>query len=172
MTLGQRIVVFDRGRIQQIDTPLGLYQRPANRFVAGFLGSPAMNFLPGRLGRDGANLDVGAQVLRLDGAAGGLTPTAGDDGRAVVLGVRPEHVFLADDTAAPVGPSLSATLEAVEPTGPELHLILRCGPHELIARVAPRSLPAPGTPLQLRLAADHLHFFSTEPGGLRIGPVG
>jgi multiple sugar transport system ATP-binding protein len=172
MTLGQRIVVFDRGRIQQIDTPLGLYQRPANRFVAGFLGSPAMNFLPGRMDRDGANLDVGAQVLRLDGAAGVLTPTRGGEGRDVVLGVRPEHVFLADDTAALVGPSLSATLEAVEPTGPELHLILRCGAHELIARVAPRPLAALGTPLQLRLAADHLHFFSAEPGGLRIGSVG
>jgi multiple sugar transport system ATP-binding protein len=100
-----------------------------------------------------------------------LAPSPADEGRDVVLGVRPEHVFLAD-APAPVGPSLSATLEAVEPTGPELHLILRCGAHELIARVAPRSLPAPGTPLQLRLAADHLHFFSAEPGGLRIGTAG
>jgi len=109
MTLGQRIVVFDRGRIQQIDTPLRLYQQPANRFVAGFLGSPAMNFLPGRLDPDGASLDVGAQVLQLDGAAAAGAPRGGATQRDVVLGVRPEHVLLAD-SAAPVGPSLSATL--------------------------------------------------------------
>ncbi|HEX4585956.1 MAG TPA: sn-glycerol-3-phosphate ABC transporter ATP-binding protein UgpC [Burkholderiaceae bacterium] len=164
MTLGQRIVVLDRGRIQQIDTPLRLYQQPANRFVAGFLGSPAMNFLPGRLDRDGARLDIGAQVLQLDGAS----PAGGAD-RDVVLGVRPEHVLLAD-TAAPVGPSLSATLEAVEPIGPEVHLVFRCGSHQLIARVAPRPLPDAGARLQLRLAVDQLHFFSAEPDGNRIGP--
>src|SRR5215469_14194149 len=86
MTLGQRIVVFDRGRIQQIDTPLGLYQRPANRFVAGFLGSPAMNFLRGHLWRDGAilRLDIGTQVLSFDDAAG-TCPSPGEGGSDVVL---------------------------------------------------------------------------------------
>jgi multiple sugar transport system ATP-binding protein len=167
MTLGQRIVVLDRGRIQQIDTPLRLYQQPANRFVAGFLGSPAMNFLPGRLDRDGASLDIGAQILQLDGAAAASAPAGAAAGLEVVLGVRPEHVLLAD-TAAPVGPSLSATLEAIEPIGPEVHLVFRCGPHELIARSAPRPLPEPGARLQLRLAVEHLHFFSAEPEGSRI----
>jgi multiple sugar transport system ATP-binding protein len=166
MTLGQRIAVLDRGRLQQIDTPLRLYQRPANRFVAGFLGSPAMNFLPGRLDRDGRNLDVGVQILQLDGAAGAC---AGAGGGEVILGVRPEHVLLAD-AATSVGPGLIATLEAVEPTGSELHLVFRCGPHELIARTAPRPLPEPGAHLQLRLAADHLHFFSPEPDGHRLAP--
>jgi multiple sugar transport system ATP-binding protein len=172
MTLGQRIVVFDCGRIQQIDTPLRLYQRPANRFVAGFLGSPAMNFLPGRLEPDGANLslDVGSQRLRLDGAENAFMGGSVGNGRDVVLGVRPEHVFLAD-MVAPAGPSLSATLEAIEPTGAELHLIFRCGAHELIARVTPTPLPEPGALLQLRLAPDHLHFFSADAAGLRIGPV-
>ncbi|HEV3019149.1 MAG TPA: sn-glycerol-3-phosphate ABC transporter ATP-binding protein UgpC [Burkholderiaceae bacterium] len=169
MTLGQRIVVLDRGRIQQIDTPLALYQRPANRFVAGFLGSPAMNFLPGRLDRDGANLDVGVEILQLDGAGAARFHAGGAGGADVVLGVRPEHVLLAD-TAAPIGPTLAATLEAIEPIGPELHLVLRCGPHELIARVPPRPLPQPGARLQLRLAVEHLHFFSSEPEGRRIGP--
>jgi multiple sugar transport system ATP-binding protein len=74
------------------------------------------------------------------------------------------------DTAAPIGPTLDATLEAIEPIGPELHLVLRCGPHELIARVPPRPLPQPGARLQLRLAVEHLHFFSSEPEGRRIGP--
>jgi multiple sugar transport system ATP-binding protein len=171
MTLGQRIVVFDRGRIQQIDTPLTLYQRPANRFVAGFLGNPAMNFLRGRLGRDGADLDLGGQVLQLDRVV--AAPAAPDGAAAgeVVLGVRPEHVLLAD-AAGPAGPTLSATLEAIEPMGPELHLVFRCGAHELIARVALRPLPQPGAQVQLRLVADHLHFFSSDPEGRRIGPAG
>jgi len=161
MTLGQRIVVFDRGRVQQIDTPLRLYREPANRFVAGFLGSPAMNFLPGRLDRDGGRLDVGGQVVQLDGAVPG--GARGD----VVLGVRPEHLLLAD-AEAPAGPGVSATLEAIEPIGHELHLVLRCGPHELIARVAPRPLPEPGTTLTVRFAAGHLHFFSADPDGRRL----
>ena len=171
MTLGQRIVVLDHGRIQQIDTPLRLYQQPANRFVAGFLGSPAMNFLPGRLVRDGVilRLDIGAQVLSFDDAVG-VCPSVPADGSDVVLGVRPEHVLLAD-RAAPVGPSLRATLEAVEPTGSELHVVFQCGPHQLIARVAPRPLPEPGALVHLRLAADALHFFSPEPDGRRISSV-
>src|SRR5262249_25050808 len=124
-----------------------------------------------RLDRDGTNLDLGAQVLRLDGAGGVFARSAATEGGDVVLGVRPEHVFL-ESPAAPVGPSLSATLEAVEPTGAEVHLILRCGAHEVIARVAPRPLPEPGTALRLRLAGEHLHFFSAEPGGLRIEATG
>jgi multiple sugar transport system ATP-binding protein len=163
MTLGQRIVVFDRGRIQQIDTPLRLYQQPANRFVAGFLGSPPMNFLPGRLDPDGVRLDVDGQVLQLDGAAA----PAGTAGRDLVLGVRPEHLLPAD-TGAPGGPTLSATLEAIELTGHELHLVFRCGNHQLIARIAPRPLPQAGTVLTLRLAPDHLHFFSAESDGRRL----
>jgi len=135
-----------------------------------------MNFLPGRLADDGANLAVGAQILQLDGAARALARPAGASGRDVVLGVRPEHVHVVlpdtADTAAPVGPRLTATLEAIEPTGFELHLVFRCGPYQLIARIAPRPLPEPGALLQLRLALDHLHFFSSEPEGRRIGPVG
>src|SRR6266403_125744 len=101
--------------LSNLDAPLRLYRQPANRFVAGFLGSPAMNFLPGRLADDGANLAVGAQILQLDGAARALARPAGASGRDVVLGVRPEHVHVVlPDTAAPVGPRLTATLEAIE----------------------------------------------------------
>jgi multiple sugar transport system ATP-binding protein len=171
MTLGQRIVVFDRGRVQQIDTPQRLYEQPANRFVAGFLGSPAMNFLPGRLDRDGARLDVGGQILQLDGAhSPDLERGRGEGGAAardLVLGVRPEHLLLAD-SGAPLAPTLSATLEAIEPTGHELLLVFRCGDHQLIARVAPRPLPEAGTVLSLRLAPDHLHFFSADADGRRL----
>jgi multiple sugar transport system ATP-binding protein len=87
----------------------------------------------------------------------------------VVLGVRPEHVLFADADTAP-GPELSATVEAIEPTGSEVHVVFQWGPHQLIARVAPRPLPEPGAQLKLRLAAQHLHFFSADADGRRIGP--
>jgi len=170
MTLGQRIVVFDRGQIQQIDTPMRLYQRPANRFVAGFLGSPAMNFVPGRLQADGPRLDLGSDALCLQDVPGMQALLATHAGREVVLGVRPEHVLLVSRDAA-AGPALSAQLDAIEPIGSELHLVLRHPRFELIARVAPGPLPLPGASLPLRFAAEALHFFSADEPGQRIGPA-
>jgi len=170
MTLGQRIVVLDRGQIQQIDTPMRLYQQPANRFVAGFLGSPSMNFLQGRLLPDGPRLDLGSESLSLLDVPGIEALLSGHAQREVVLGVRPEHVLLASRGAA-AGPSLDARLEAIEPIGSELHLVLRHPHFELIARVAPGPLPPPGSTLPLRLAANGLHFFSADEAGQRIGPA-
>jgi multiple sugar transport system ATP-binding protein len=171
MTLGQRIVVLDRGQIQQIDTPMRLYQHPANRFVAGFLGSPSMNFVQGRLQPDGPRLELGSESLSLQDVPGIEAVLSSHAQREVVLGVRPEHVLLASRGAG-VGPSLSARLEAIEPIGSELHLVLSHPRGELIARVAPGPLPQAGASLPLRFAADHLHFFAADEAGERIGPTG
>ena len=103
MTLASRIVVMKGGVIQQIGTPAEVYERPANLFVAGFLGAPAINFVPARVGADGRTLD-GALPLQL--AAGRAQP-----GQSVVLGVRPEHLRLQDDGR------WRATVELVEPMG-------------------------------------------------------
>jgi multiple sugar transport system ATP-binding protein len=169
MTLGQRIVVLDRGQIQQIDTPMRLYRQPANRFVAGFLGSPAMNFLQGRLQPDGPCLDLGSDVLSLQGVPDIEALLRSHAQREVVLGVRPEHVVPSDQATATAGPALSARLEAIEPIGSELHLVLRLREVELIARVAPRPLPEPGALMTLRLAAEGLHFFAADAAGQRLG---
>jgi multiple sugar transport system ATP-binding protein len=147
-----------------------LYQQPANRFVAGFLGSPSMNFLQGQLQADGPRLDLRSESLSLQGAPGVEVLLGTHARQQVVLGVRPEHVLLADRGAA-VGPSLSARLEAIEPIGSELHLVLRHPNCELIARVAPGPLPPPGSWLPLRFAPDGLHFLAAGSGGEAVDLV-
>ncbi len=164
MTLGQRIVVLDGGVIQQIDTPMALYDTPANLFVAGFVGSPAMNQLRGTLHHErGWTLVTAHGVVAL-----GQPPQAGAwqpwRDREVVLGIRPEHLQPQEAGAA----ALHARLEVLEPVGNEVFLNLRYGEQALVARVAPRALPAPGRTLALGLAAERLHLFDAVSGA-RIG---
>ena len=158
MTLGQRIVVLKDGRIQQIDTPMALYERPANLFVATFLGSPAMNVVGGRLRRaDGLLLDAGEGVhLRLDGAS---VPDAWLD-REVAVGIRPEHLLPAEGAAL----ALSPWVETVEPVGSEVFVNLRLGDRPLVARLPPDHIPREGETLPLALRADRLHFFDPASG--------
>ncbi|TKS54173.1 sn-glycerol-3-phosphate ABC transporter ATP-binding protein UgpC [Luteimonas yindakuii] len=156
MTLGQRIVVLDRGEIQQIDTPMALYERPVNLFVATFLGSPAMNVLRGRLLRaDGWSLllDDGGRV-----ALGEAALDAGLDGREVALGIRPEHLQRAE------GSGFAPVVEVVEPVGSDVFVNLRHGALPLIARLPPGELPTPGSTLPLRVEARHAHLFDAESG--------
>ncbi len=176
MTLGQRIVVLDGGRIQQIDTPMALYERPANLFVATFLGSPAMNVLRGRLAlaegpalADGPAL-VGEGGLRLP--LPGLRVPESWDGRELALGLRPEHLLRADaavDTAAGQGRdragAFDAQVEVVEPVGSEVFVNLRLGEHALVARLPPGELPRAGETLPLRVATGQLHLFDPGDGG-------
>lgn len=159
MTLGQRIVVLDRGEIQQIDTPMNLYERPANLFVATFLGSPAMNVLRGRLARvdgwvlllgDGSRLALGEAALE-----------AAMDGREVALGIRPEHLRRGE------GGGFAPVVEVVEPVGSDVFVNLRHGGRALVARLPPGDLPEPGSALPLRLDTRHLHLFDAE-SGLRL----
>ncbi|MEO8778443.1 MAG: sn-glycerol-3-phosphate ABC transporter ATP-binding protein UgpC [Rhodanobacter sp.] len=164
MTLGQRIVVLDGGVIQQIDTPMALYARPANLFVAGFVGSPAMNFLRGTLWRDdGWRLATAQGDVTLGDAPPDPAWTAWC-GREVVLGVRPEDL----QPLAAGTPALTAPLEVLEPVGNEIFLHLKFGGQALVSRVAPRVLPEPGVSVPLGLVTDHLHLFDAA-NGQRIG---
>jgi multiple sugar transport system ATP-binding protein len=169
MTLGQRIVVLDGGVVQQIDTPMALYDKPANLFVAGFIGSPAMNVLRGRLQFDGAaaRLDLGTgtgEVLPL----GNLPPALrACDGRDLAVGLRPEALRPAAGDAASAQPQWQAQLEVVEPVGNEVFLNLRLAGHELVARVAPQPLPERGANMALAFDPAALHFFDAATG-LRI----
>jgi multiple sugar transport system ATP-binding protein len=157
MTLGQRIVVLKDGVIQQIDTPMALYDRPANLFVAGFLGSPAMNVLRGLLiDAHGGSLQLAdGRVLPIAGSA--LDPTW--IGREVALGVRPEHLLPADDGAA-----FEAVIEGIEPVGNEIFVNLDLAGQALVMRVPPRQLPPVGAALALTLHAPGLHFFDAHTG--------
>jgi multiple sugar transport system ATP-binding protein len=163
MTLGQRIVVLKDGQIQQIDTPMALYDRPANLFVAGFLGSPAMNVLKGRAGVDGLLLDGGALVPW----AGTPALPASAQGRMLIVGVRPEDLHLAQ--AGEPG-AFQATLDNVEPVGNEIFVHLQAHGLDLIARVPPRSLPEPGASVWLRLDTARLHYFDPATEA-RIDPL-
>ncbi|HZV37913.1 MAG TPA: TOBE domain-containing protein, partial [Pseudoxanthomonas sp.] len=166
MTLGQRIVVLKDGEVQQIDTPMALYEKPANLFVASFLGSPKMNLLRGELGGDGL-------VLRIaDGAELHLQPDPATAealrayvGKTLVVGLRPEDMQLAPDATA----KLPAVVEAVEPVGNEAFLNLGCGGCELVIRLPPRGLPEPGQRVGLDYAPERMHFFDPD-SERRIAP--
>jgi len=157
MTLGQRIVVFNDGAIQQVDTPMNLYTRPANLFVAGFLGSPAMNFFRGTLRRDANRCRLECAGLEL-ALGDGLSWLAAHDGRQLVAGVRPEDLQpVPDASAAPA--SLQAQLDVVEPVGNEVFLNLTCAGVPIVVRTPPTGLPLPGSTLTLGYSPAALHFF-------------
>lgn len=162
MTLGQRIVVLDKGRIQQIDTPMGLYSRPANLFVATFLGSPKMNLLRGEVVEDdGLRLRVGEGVeLALRPEAGMVERVRAYLGRPLTVGLRPEDMSLAQASPG----RLAALVEAVEPVGNEAFLDLDCGGSDLILRVPPRDLPKVGDTVHLGYVAEQMHYFDPESG--------
>ncbi len=174
MTMGDRIVVMNAGRIQQIGTPMELYQRPVNTFVAGFIGSPAMNFVTGAIERrEGLRFRALATAF-LDFP---LPARAADllgryEGRQVVLGVRPEAIDLCDEASVADGDaSARARLDLVEPLGNETLLSLHAGDQGLVARIGPRPLPPAGSAVALRFDTARLHFFDAETQAAVAEPV-
>lgn len=168
--MGDRIVVMNQGRIQQVDTPLGLYERPATLFVAGFIGSPAMNLIEGRITRDhGLVFQAPDRAFSLsvpDVAAGGLAAFVD---RQVLAGIRPEDLALPESAALPAATArVPMKLTAVEPLGSETLLYGTTAGQEFTARIAPRSIPAEGAALELVVDTSRLHFFDPASGA-RVG---
>ena len=172
MTMGDRIVVLSEGRVQQVDRPLDLYAYPANRFVAGFIGSPAMNFVEGRVSDEGGGRFIArgdAFTLPLSGVQAELVK--GHGGREVVMGVRPEDIRVATSSAADAaGTTVTLRLDAVEPMGNEVFLYTRTPGHDITARLEPQALPEPGQPIGLIFDLAKLHFFDAETGVVIAGP--
>jgi multiple sugar transport system ATP-binding protein len=156
MTLGQRIAVLADGALQQCADPLTLYGRPANRFVAGFIGSPSMNFLSARLAADGAALSVGAEILRLPESR--QAALRGRAGQELVLGVRPEHLLLSPSA----GGSLAGRVAVREPLGNEVLLHADTAAGELIVRVTGGAAPAVDEAIRLAPDFAHAHFFDPQ----------
>ena len=156
MTLADRIVVLKDGVIEQQGSPLELYDRPRNAFVAGFIGSPAMNFIPGHLHLDGV-----PRVVTDDGL---VLPLAGRPraahGSLVVFGVRPEHFRLDEE-------GLGAEVLVVEPTGSETQIAARLGGHAIVAALRERVDARPGDRLQLHVPPAQTHVFDAA-SGLRL----
>jgi multiple sugar transport system ATP-binding protein len=155
MTMADRIVVMNAGRIEQIGAPLELYDRPDNRFVAGFLGSPAMTFIPGVVERgDGA--------LRVRTKAGFALPVGGTSaasGQTVAIGVRPEHFRL---SAGDEGFAFKALV--IEPTGAETHIFGTIGDADARCVFRERIAAAPGEILRLTVDPAHIHVFDAATG--------
>jgi multiple sugar transport system ATP-binding protein len=147
MTMADKIVVMNAGNIEQVGAPLALYDRPANRFVAEFIGSPAMNLIAG-VARDGG-VDARGSLLPAEARA--------DAGRPVVYGIRPEHLELAAD-------GFPAQVRVVEPTGAETLAYLSFGDGEVVALFRDRHQLAPGQAVRLRPRADKAHLFDPETG--------
>ena len=151
MTMADRIVVMHDGVVEQIGPPLELYDRPDNLFVAGFIGSPAMNFVPGRVRANGRltfSTETGLSIPLADAPAG-------VDGRPLILGVRPEHFDLAPD-------GIAAEVVVVEPTGSETMLAVRAGGQDLTCVLRERVREQPGETVSLR--PNRVHFFDAETG--------
>jgi multiple sugar transport system ATP-binding protein len=160
MTLGDRVVVMKDGLVQQVGEPLELYNAPANRFVAGFIGSPAMNFAGVRV-RDsngglradnaGFDIDIPAEI------GSRLRPYAGRD---VTIGIRPEDLQVANGSHPP-GLCFDALVEVVERLGPEILLDLQVGEQTMVAAVEPTVRAKRGDKIRFALRPERLHFFDT-----------
>jgi multiple sugar transport system ATP-binding protein len=154
MTMADKIVVMHDGRVEQMGEPLALYDRPANRFVAGFIGSPAMNFLEGAVhGADGKRVVQTTSGARLPVAEAGAAAA----GRPVIYGIRPEHLELADD-------GFDAEVIVIEPTGSETQLFARLGGQEIVAVFRERHDFAPGQKIRLRPRPGMAHLFDPSSG--------
>jgi multiple sugar transport system ATP-binding protein len=151
MTMADKIVVMHDGLVEQIGAPLELYDKPDNMFVAGFIGSPAMNFLKGRISGNGIFEGPGGARLQLAAAPGGA------GGRRAVYGVRPEHFTIADDGA-------EAEIVVVEPTGSEIQVVARLGGEPVVAVFRERHQLKPGDKVRLRPDPRLVHLFDPETG--------
>jgi multiple sugar transport system ATP-binding protein len=153
MTMADKIVVMHDGIVEQIGTPLDLYDKPDNLFVAGFIGSPAMNFLRGKVKANGAAGFEGPNGVKLPlGAA-----TAASDGRPAVYGIRPEHFAIADDGA-------EAEIVVVEPTGSETQVFAKLGGEEVVAVFRERHKFEPGDKIRLKPDPTLVHLFDEATG--------
>jgi multiple sugar transport system ATP-binding protein len=163
MTMGDRIVVMNKSLIQQVADPLTIYEHPANRFVASFIGSPPMNFITGTMSRVGTGLFFTEGTLRLRIVDEMAARLASYERKPILFGIRPEDMydklFITD---APADSVVTATVEVVEPLGAEVYLHLKVGTHPLVARVGPHDRPEVNQDLDLVFDMGKAHFFDTE----------
>jgi multiple sugar transport system ATP-binding protein len=158
MTMADRIVVLRDGVVEQIGAPLDLYDRPANLFVAGFIGSPAMNLLNGTIRLNGSPAFVidGGVSLPLASAP------AGSDGRPAIYGIRPEHLALSGTDG------MLAEVSVLEPTGQETQVFAKVGTQRIVAVFRQRLIAKPGETLPMMPEVGLAHLFD-EKTGARIG---
>jgi multiple sugar transport system ATP-binding protein len=164
MTMGSRICVLNAGDLQQIDTPFNLYHNPRNVFVAGFIGSPSMNFFDSTLSEadNGLTVDVGG-VFQILIPAKIAEPFKSHIGQRVILGIRPEDIHDADYQPPGITPSpLEANVDVIEQMGNEMVIYLQEGDKTFIARTDPRTRAHIGGRLGIVFNTDNIHIFDVE----------
>ena len=162
MTMGTRIVVMKDGIVQQVDTPQTIYEKPENMFVAGFIGSPQMNFTDAKIVKEGNNLFVtfGKEKLPIPADKAKVIEDAGYEGKEVVFGIRPEHMnddakFMEEHKDS----TISAKIEVMEHMGPETFLYFVCEGTNMVARVEPTTTAQLEQTIKLALDMDKMHIF-------------
>jgi multiple sugar transport system ATP-binding protein len=162
MTMGSRIAVLEKGKLQQVGAPLEVYERPANAFVAQFIGTPPMNFVRGALADGGARVTAGSFSIPVPAALRGAT--AGRDGGAVLAGIRPEHVMPPGHAGRGETAPVQVAVEIVETLGDEIVVHARAGEDAVVYKEDPHRAPEPGdaVTVQLELSALHLFDAATE----------
>ena len=154
MTMADKIVVLNGGHVEQIGSPLELYDRPKNKFVASFIGSPSMNLLDGEVaGTDGDTVKVSIADITFDVPL----PSGTTVGQKITIGVRPEHLKLANS-------GIEAKVRVVEPTGSEIHVVLQSEAQEITAVFRDRHKLVPGDVVALGLDPDQIHLFDGDTG--------
>ena len=166
MTLGDRIVVMKDGVIQQVDTPQNLYEKPGNLFVAGFMGSPQMNFLDAVVNVDGdkASLEIDGRSIALPPAKAKKVIEGGYAGKAVTFGIRPEDVYDSEVAVSTLSPdaAFEAEIKVYELLGAEVFLYFDFAGFSMTARVDPRTTARPGDKVKFVIDTEKIHIFDKQ----------
>jgi multiple sugar transport system ATP-binding protein len=169
MTMGTKIVIMKDGVIQQVGSPMEIYEYPVNKFVGGFIGNPGMNFLPARIAAENSKCYVDTNSFRLLIPEDKVSHILDHKNREVILGIRPEHIqdsAFAD--ASSITDTFNAVVEVVETLGSEVQLDVVSGDHNLVARVDPRTKAERKQEIELAVNMEKIHIFDTEPPNNRI----
>jgi len=165
MTLGSRIVVMNEAEIQQVGEPLQVYDYPANRFVAGFIGTPSMNFMDGDLVAENGRLAFDEGTCRIDLPADLAHGLSSFEGKSVEFGIRPENFFRTGaDQDADLRNTIKAEVRVIEPLGDEMILYLGTSQHEFIAKVDSHFRTSVGSHLDVPVDLHKIHIFDRESG--------
>jgi len=161
MTMGDRISILNDGVMQQVDTPLNLYNKPENKFVAGFIGSPAMNFFEGKLiNNEGLWFQNELMGIKIPE---NILFNESNIGNNIIVGIRPEH-FILNDIDDKVKVKFKATIEVIEPMGSEIYLYLKSAEQHLIIRCTSDSKPILNQQINVFVEIDKIHFFDKKSG--------
>ena len=164
MTMGDRIVVMRDGHVNQIDTPLNLYNNPVNQFVASFIGSPAMNFVPGRIvSENGVHFRANGNAFSVPLSPDAATRMNERNVNEITMGIRPEDIYVSSEATAKTNATeVDMLLDVIEPMGNEIVLYARSLDHEVVARIKPQAVPEPGQSIRLAFDRAKMHFFDSK----------